>query len=157
LTGIVDPGMDLFARTFLPAAADAGLDMPAIGRHLPLFRRCLGGDAVLLVSRCTRPDRPSGDYVLALTRHRFVAVHESRVVRRVRLHLDAPLHELADVTWGLDPTGTTMELDATAIDGIRERFAIRLRRRAQRHQLDVRLAEIFGSGATPAARLASAA
>jgi hypothetical protein len=146
--------MDLFARTFLPAATDAGLDMPAIVRHLPLFRRCLGADAVLMVARCTRPDRPMGEYVLALTRHRLVAVHESRVVHRVRLHLDAPLHELSEVTWGVDPTGTTLELAATAIDGIRERFAIRLRRRDQRHQLDVRLAEVFGSAPSP---LASAA
>jgi hypothetical protein len=107
-----------------------------------------------MVARCTRPDRPMGEYVLALTRHRLVAVHESRVVHRVRLHLDAPLHELSEVTWGVDPTGTTLELAATAIDGIRERFAIRLRRRDQRHQLDVRLAEVFGSAPSP---LASAA
>jgi hypothetical protein len=96
-----------------------------------------------------------GDYVLALTRHRLVAVHESRVVHRVRLHLDAPLHELSEITWGVDAIGTTLELAATAIDGIRERFAIRLRRRAQRHQLDVRLAEVFGR--TQTSRLASAA
>lgn len=146
--------MDLFARTFLPAATDAGLDMPAIGRHLPLFRRCMGADAVLMVARCTRPDRPMGEYVLALTRNRLVAAHESRVVRRVRLHLDAPLHELSDIAWGLDPVGTTLELAATAIDGIRERFAIRLRRREQRHQLDVRLAEVFGHLSGP--RLAAA-
>ena len=62
--------MDLFARTFLPAATDAGLDMPTISRHLPVFRRCLGADTVLLVSRCTRADRPlSGEHVLVLSRH----------------------------------------------------------------------------------------
>jgi hypothetical protein len=144
--------MDPFARTFLPAAADAGLDMPAIGRHLPLFRRCLGADPVLLVTRCTRPDRPYGEYVLALTRHRLVVVHESRVVHRVRLHLDAPLDELSEVAWVPDPARATVELAATAIDGIRERFAIRLRSREALRVLDARLAELFAPR-----RLASAA
>jgi len=147
--------MDLFARTFLPAAADAGLDMPTIGRYLPVFRRYLGADAVELVTRCTRPDRPLGEYVLVLTRHRLVIIHESRVVHRVRLHLDAPLHELADVTWVPDPTRTTVELSATAIDGIRERFTIRLRRRDALAQLDRRLGAICDAPA-PARRLAAA-
>jgi hypothetical protein len=120
--------MDLFARTFLPAAADAGLDMPTIGRHLPVFRRCLAADSVLLVTRCTRVDRPmAGEHVLALSRHRLVVTHESRVVHRLRLHLDAPIHELADVSWTADPTGTSVELAATAIDGIRERFTVKVR------------------------------
>jgi hypothetical protein len=132
--------MDVLARTFVPAATAAGLDVPAIGRLLPIFRRCLGADAVLLVTRCTRPERPLGDYVLVLTRYRLVVVQESRVVHRLRLHLDAPLHELADVSWVTDPAGTTVELSATAIDGIRERFTIR----RQRAALDRVLAEVFG-------------
>src|SRR5947207_2595430 len=139
--------MDLFARSFLPAATDAGLDIPAISRHLPVFRRCLGTEPVVLVTRCTRPDRPLGEYVLVLTRHRLVVLHESRVVHRVRLHLDAPIHELADVTWVPDPARTTVELAATAIDGIRERFTIRLRRRDALAQLDHRLGEVFGDRA----------
>jgi hypothetical protein len=146
--------MDLFARTFLPAATDAGLDMPAISRHLPVFRRCLGADAVLLVTRCTRQDRPLAEYVLALTRHRLVILHESRVVHRVRLHLDAPLHELADVTWAADPTGTVLELSATAIDGIRERFTLRPSRLDALAQLDARLVMAFG-GVLPEQRLAA--
>src|SRR5437016_13980043 len=118
--------MDLFARTFLPAAADAGLDMPAISRHIPVFHRCLGGDSVLLVARCTRADRPfAGEHVLALSRHRLVVTHESRVVHRLRLHLDAPIHELADVAWAPDAGLTSVELAATAIHGIRARFTIR--------------------------------
>ena|SRR5947209_8375563 len=149
--------MDLFARTFLPAAADAGLDMPAIGRHLPVIRRCLGADAVLLVTRCTGPGRMAGDYLLAATRHRLVVVYESRVVRRVRLHLDAPLAELSDVSWSADPTGTHLELAATAIDGIRERFAIRPRRNETLRQLGIRLGKVFGPAPVPAQQLARAA
>jgi hypothetical protein len=150
--------MDLFARTFLPAAADAGLDMPTISRHIPVFRRCLGADAVQLVTRCTRPDRSlGGDYLLTLTRHRLVVTHESRVVHRLRLHLDAPIHELADVSWVPDPTRTAMELSATAIDGIRERFTIRLRHREASWQLESTFARIFGRHPAPVRSLASAA
>jgi hypothetical protein len=148
--------MELFARTFLPAAADAGLDMPAIGRHLPLFRRCLGTEsAVLLVTRCTRSDRPAGEYLLAVTRHRLVVAHESRVVHRVRLHLDAPLHELFDVSWSVDGTGAGLEFAATAIDGIRERFTIRPRRLETVWQLGARLDRIFGSAPAAVAPLAA--
>jgi hypothetical protein len=120
--------MDAFARTFLPAAADAGLDMPTITRLLPAFRRCLGTDSVLLVARCTRADRPlAGEHVLALSRHRLVVTHESRLVHKLRLHLDAPIHELSDVAWAPDGLLTSVELAATAIDGIRERFTIKVR------------------------------
>src|SRR6266536_4333716 len=137
--------MHLPARPFLPAAPAGGLDLPAIGRHLPVFRRYLGTDAVLLVTRCTRPARPFGGYVLALTRNRLVVVQESRVVHRLRLHLDAPLDELSEVSWRGDSTGTTVELSATAIDGVRERFAIR------RHPgaLDRALRLAFGDGPPP--------
>src|SRR5437016_336340 len=120
--------MDLFARTFLPAAADAGLDMPTISRHLPVFRRCLSADPVLLVARCTRADRPlAGEHLLVLTRNRLVGTHESRLVHKLRLYLDAPIHELAHVRWAPAPPLTSVQLAATAIDGIRERFTIKVR------------------------------
>ena len=139
--------MDLFARTFLPAATDAGLDMPTISRHLPVFRRCLGADTVLLVSRCTRPDRPlSGEHVLVLSRHRLVVTHESRLVHKLRLHLDAPIHELADVRWTPDALLTSVELAATAIDGIRERFTLKVRHPGLVWHLD----EVFGHIFEPA-------
>jgi hypothetical protein len=137
--------MDLFARTFLPAATDAGLDMPTISRHLPVFRRCLGVDAVLLVSRCNRADRPlAGEHVFALTRHRLVVTHESRVIRRIRLHLDAPIQELSDVSWTPQPGLTGIELAATAIDGIHERFTIRARHQGAVRQLEDAFGYVFG-------------
>jgi hypothetical protein len=142
--------VDLFARTFLPAATDAGLSMPTITRHMALVRRCVAADdAVLMVARCVRPDRPlAGEHLLVLTGRRLVVTHEGRLRRQARLHLDAPVHELSDVRWrrGNDPAADQrrddqraiggprrddpagcLELVATAIDGIRERFRIRTR------------------------------
>ena len=138
--------MDAFARTFLPAAADAGLDMPTISRHLPVFRRCLGADPVLLVTRCTRADRPlAGEYLLVLTRNRLVVTHESRLVHKLRLHLDAPIHELAHVRWAPDPLQTSVQLAATAIDGIRERFVIKVRHPELVWHLDETFGFVFQS------------
>jgi hypothetical protein len=136
--------MDLFARTFLPAATDAGLDMPTISRHLPVFRRCLGADTVLLVSRCTRTDRPlAGEHILVLSRHRLVVTHESRLVHKLRLHLDAPIHELSEVRWTPDALLTSVELAATAIDGIRERFTVKVRHPELVWHLDATFGSVF--------------
>jgi hypothetical protein len=144
--------MDLFARTFLPAATDAGLDMPTISRHLPVFRRCLGADTVLLVSRCTRADRPlAGEHVLVLSRHRLVVTHESRLMHKLRLHLDAPIHELADVRWTPDGLLTSVELAATAIDGIRERFTIKVRHPELVWHLDETFDQVFRQSLASAA------
>ena len=136
--------MDAFARTFLPAAADAGLDMPTISRHLPALGRYLGADPVLLVARCTRNDRPlAGEHLLVLTRHRLVVTHESRLVHKLRLHLDAPIHELSMVRWAPDPLLTAVQLSATAIDGIRERFTIKVRNPALVWHLDETFRHVF--------------
>ncbi len=137
--------MDLFARTFLPAAADAGLSMPTISRHIPVFRRCLGPeDMVLMVARCIRPDRVlAGEHLLVLSRNRLVVTHESRVLHRIRLHLDAPIHELSSVLWEADPKTAAVELAATAIDGIRERFSIKVRHAKAVWALDAKLGYVF--------------
>ena len=48
--------MDVFSRTFLPAAAEAGVAIPTVSRHMPIFRRCVeSDDATVLVTRCLRP------------------------------------------------------------------------------------------------------
>jgi hypothetical protein len=137
--------MDLFARTFLPAAADAGLSMPTISRNIPIFRRCLGADdAVLLVTRCVRPDRAlAGEHILVLTRHRLVVTHEGRMTHRIKLHLDAPIHELSQVVWASDPRAASVELSATAIDGIRERFWIKVRHPKAVWLLDATFGYVF--------------
>jgi hypothetical protein len=141
--------MDLFARTFLPAATDAGLPLPTVTRHLPVVRRCLGpGHAVLLAVRCVRPERPlAGEHLLVLTRHRLVVTRETRFTKRARLHLDAPLHELFRVTWTPDPRLEAVELAATAVDGIRERFWIKVRAPKAVWLLDATFGYVFHAAA----------
>jgi hypothetical protein len=141
--------MDLFARTFLPAAMDAGLAMPTVARHLPVVRRCLGpDDAVLLVARCVRPDRPlAGEHMFVLTRHRMVITRERRIRHKARLHLDAPIEELANVTWAPDPRLVAVELAATAIDGVRERFWIKVRHPKAVWLLDATFGYVFQAAA----------
>ncbi|RKN46212.1 hypothetical protein [Micromonospora endolithica] len=137
--------MDVFSRTFLPAATEAGLAVQTATRHMPVFRRCVGsGDATILVSRCSRPDRPAaGEYLLLLTHRCLVVTQQTRVLHRLRLHLNTELRELSNVTWSPDPRLQAVELAATAIDGIRERFLIRTRHPKQVWQLDALLNHAF--------------
>src|SRR3954470_4433222 len=96
--------MDVFSRTFLPAAAEAGVAIPTVSRHMPIFRRCVEpDDATVLVSRCVRPDEPmAGDFMLLLTSRRLVVTQESKVFHRLRLHLNANLRHLTNVSWSPD-------------------------------------------------------
>ncbi|MFG1949512.1 hypothetical protein [Micromonospora sp. NPDC048830] len=136
--------MDVFSRTFLPAAAETGLAVQTVSRHMPIFRRCVGsGDATIMVTRCSRPERPVGDYLLLLTHRRLVVTRQSRVLHRLRLHLNAELRDLSDVTWSPDPRLPGVELAATAIDGVRERFLIRTQHPKQVWQLDTLLHHAF--------------
>ena len=120
--------MDVFSRTFLPAAAEAGLPIATVSRHMPIFRRCVEpDDPTVLVSRCLRPDQPmAGDFLMLLTYRRLVVTQESRVLHRLRLHLNANLRHLTDVTWSPDLRQSVVEVAATAVDGVRERFRMRL-------------------------------
>ncbi|MEV4810131.1 hypothetical protein [Micromonospora avicenniae] len=144
--------MDVFSRTFLPAAAEAGLAVQTVGRHMPVFRRCVGsGDATILVTRCSRPERPAGgEYLLLLTHRRLVVTQQTRVLHRLRLHLNTELRELSNVTWSPDPRTHSVELAATAIDGIRERFLIRNNDPKQMWQLDTLLNHAFRTRLRPA-------
>lgn len=120
--------MDVFSRTFLPAAADAGVALPTVNRHLPIFRRCVEpDDATVLVTRCVHPDRPlAGEFLLLLTQRRLVVTRETLLLRRLRLHLNANLRHLSDVSWNPDLRGSAVEVGATAVDGVRERFRVRV-------------------------------
>jgi hypothetical protein len=151
--------MDVFSRTFLPAAAEAGVAVPTVGRHLSVFRRCVSpDDATALVARCLRPDRPlQGEYMLLLTYRRLVVTHETRVLHRMRLHLNAELGHLSNVTWSPDPRISAVELAATAIDGVRERFWIKVGHPKQVWHLDALLSHVFRPKAQRAAALAVAA
>ncbi|MFI5495564.1 hypothetical protein [Actinoplanes sp. NPDC051859] len=120
--------MDVFSRTFLPAAAEAEIAIATVSRHMPIFRRCVEpDDTAVLVTRCANPDRPlAGDFLLLLTYRRLVITQETRVLHRLRLHLNANLRHLSDVTWSPDLRRSAVEVAATAVDGVRERFRARV-------------------------------
>jgi hypothetical protein len=119
--------MDVFSRTFLPAAAEAGIAIPTVSRHMPIFRRCVeADDETTLVSRAVSVDRPlGGEFLVLLTGRRLVVTHETRLLRRLHLHLNADQRHLSNVTWNADLRRGAVEFAATAVDGIRERFWLR--------------------------------
>jgi len=137
--------MDVFSRTFLPAAAEAGVPIATVSRHMPILRRCVEpDDSAVLVTRCANPDRPmAGDFMLLLTYRRLVVTQETRVLHRLRLHLNANLRHLSDVTWNPDLRQSAVEVAATAVDGVRERFRMRLAEPEQVCHFDDLLKHVF--------------
>jgi hypothetical protein len=152
--------MDVFSRTFLPAASEAGVTLPTVSRHMPILRRCVDpDDATALVSRCVSPDRPiAGEFLLVLTYRRLVITSETRLLRRLRLHLNANLRHLSNVTWNVDLRASAVEVAATAVDGVRERFRIRSTESKMLWQVDSQLKHVFrGHASGPPAVTARAA
>jgi len=143
--------MDVFSRTFLPAAAEAGTALATVSRHMPVLRRCVEPDeATVLVTRCISPARPlAGDFLLLLTYRRLVITQETRVLHRLRLHLNANLRHLSDVTWSPDVRAATVDIAATAVDGVRERFRMRLAEPDQVWHVDALLTHVFRERRTP--------
>ena len=141
----VKPGMDVFCRTFLPAAAEAGVAIPTVSRHMPVLRRCVEpDDATVLVTRCTRPDKPMmGEFLLLLTYRRLVVTRETRLLHRLRLHLNADLRHLSNVAWNPDLRHNAVEVAATAVDGVRERFLMRVADPQQVWHVDALLRHVF--------------
>jgi hypothetical protein len=151
--------MDVFSRTFLPAAAEAGVAIATVSRHMPILRRCVEpDDATVFVTRCISPDRPlAGDFLLLLTYRRLVITQETRVLHRLRLHLNADLRHLSDVTWRPDPRMSVLDIAATAVDGVRERFRMRLSEPEQVRHFDRMLKYVFRERRTSAVIRAIAA
>jgi hypothetical protein len=137
--------MDVFSRTFLPAAAEAGVAIPTVSRHMPIFRRCVEpDDATVLVRRCIRPDAPmAGDFLMLLTHRRLVVTRETRLLHRLGLHLNTNLRHLSNVTWSSDLRDSAVEISATAVDGVRERFRTRLGHPEQVWHFDALLKQAF--------------
>jgi hypothetical protein len=141
--------MDVFSRTFLPAAAEAGIATPTVNRHLPIFKRCVeADDATVLVTRCLRSTAHRGDCVLLLTYRRLVVTEETFVLRRLRLHLNTDLRHLTNVTWNAGPRQSALEFAATAVDGVRERFWMRVSDPGRIAPLDELLHYVFRSKVT---------
>lgn len=144
--------LDTFSCTFLPATALAKLSPATIHRHVQVLRGCAGDrDIVAVVARCT--SRAARRSVLMLTRNRLVITTESPLLRRVSLHLNADLHQLADVTWTPEPGRTGVQLGVTAIDGVRENMWVRLPDKAEMWRLDEALKQAFR---TPWGQIAAA-
>lgn len=139
--------MDVFARTFPPVAEGrARVARPTVRRHLPALHRCVGSDdSPVLLTRCTKPDG-AAEHLLLLTRRRLVVTRRTGVLRRVRMHLNADLRHLGDVSWHTDDRLGAVELAATAVDGVRERFLIKAARPGQVWQLDALLERVFRAG-----------
>jgi len=142
--------MNVFSRTFLPAAAESGLTDATINRHLPILRQCVSGDdAVTLLARCSRPGNHRRlDFLLLLTYRRLVITSQSWPLGRLRLHLNSDLRHLHNITWTPDPDTSIVELTATAVDGVRERFQIRTPHPKQVWQLDTVFGQVFRPRAT---------
>lgn len=144
--------LDTFSCTFLPATALAKLSPATVRRHVQVLRGCAGDrDAVAVVARCTT--RAARNSVLMLTRNRLVITTESPLLRRVSLHLNAELHQLADVTWTPEPGRTGIQLGVTAIDGVRENMWVRLADKSEMWRLDEALKQAFR---TPWGQIAAA-
>ncbi|WP_328463781.1 hypothetical protein OHA21_38915 [Actinoplanes sp. NBC_00393] len=120
--------MDVFSSTFHTAAEAGSVPFPTANRPLSIFQSCVDqDDPAVLVARCARPGAPfSGNYHLLLTERRLVVIRETRPLHRFRLHLNANLRHLCNVTWRLDLAKPGIEVSATAMDGVRERFRMRL-------------------------------
>ena len=65
------------------------------------------------------------------------------MLHRLRLHLNSEIGHLGNVTWNPDPRLSAVELAATAVDGVRERFWIRVGHAKQVWHLDALLSHVF--------------
>ena len=81
-----------------------------------------------IARRLVHAQRPAigiTNLLFAITRNELP--EEKQILRhRLRLHLNANLRHLSNVTWRLDLSKPGIELGFTAMDGVRERFRMRL-------------------------------
>ncbi|MBT8224941.1 MAG: hypothetical protein HKP61_11515 [Dactylosporangium sp.] len=137
-------------RAFLSKALDVCVPFNTLYRHLPILRPCLGPrDSALLLAPCARSGRPGRRTglrnLLLLTRFRLVITSESRLLRRLRLHLNADLNQLAEVAWTPEPEQGAVQLAATAIDGVREHLWIKVGAIDRVWRLDSLLRDAFAA------------
>jgi hypothetical protein len=143
--------VDVFFRTFLPATSEAELPILLVSRHMPVLRHCVTPEeTAMLVARGQRPGQPmAGTFLLLLTNRNLVISRESRLVRRVQLHLATPLRDLSQVVWTRHER-SGIELAATAADGVLERLWLPIRDARRIRQVDAMLSHAFGGCLTAA-------
>jgi hypothetical protein len=137
--------MDVFTRTFSLAAAEAGVAEAGVSRHMSVFRSCIEpDDSAVLVTRCVRSDVPAaGEFLLLLTYRRLVVTKQSRILHRMRVHLNTNLRHLSSVTWSPDLHDPGVEIAATAVDGVRERFKMHFSHPDRMWHFDALLKHVF--------------
>jgi hypothetical protein len=132
-------------------AVDSGVSSSTLSRHLPVLDRCVGPrDRALVLASCARDGRRSGGglgNLILLTRYRLVVTSESRLLRRLRLHLNVGLCQLTEVAWTPEPAERGVALSATAVDGVREHLWIRVGAQDLVWRLDALLREAFTAAA----------
>lgn len=134
----------------LLSSVASGVSRPVLHRHLPILRRCVGSrERPLIVASCARSDQADqpGRFrnLLLLTKHRLVVTSELGLFRRLRLHLNVGLNQLLDVTWCPEPERCGLRLRATAVDGAREWFWIKLGTNERVEWLDEVLRDAFAA------------
>ncbi len=99
--------MDVFSRTFT-------------GNHMTVLSRCVEPtDEPVLVGRWAHG-------FLLLTRRRLVVTRYSKLLHRMRLHLNANVRHLSNVNLTVEDGGRMLVINLTAVDGVRERFGLRM-------------------------------
>ena len=86
-----------------------------------------------------------------ITNRSFVVTRESRLLRRVHLHLASDLRYLSDVMWTAYPRLFALEFSATVVDGERERFWIRAHHPRRLSRLESLLGNVFHTQVVAAA------
>lgn len=150
--------LDLFSRTFLPLAAEAGIPITTMSRHLTLFRRYADPqEPTMLVARCSPAmwSASGRNHLILITRRHLVVTRESRVLHRPRLHLAAALVDLQGVTWCTDFDSRVVEL-AISTASRRERFRLRSSQLRQMWRLESALGRVFRAQPVPS-QIATAA
>ncbi|MBN1174521.1 MAG: hypothetical protein JXA67_20300 [Micromonosporaceae bacterium] len=80
---------------------------------------------------------------MLFTKCRLIVTSESRLLRQRKLHLNVEINQLAEVAWTPDPEHGGIQLNATAMDGVREHLWIRLSTVDRVWKLDRLLCESF--------------
>jgi hypothetical protein len=88
--------------------------------HLAVLRRGVDPDDPTVLAA-----RHRGGFLL-LTRHRLVVTRRPRLLSRLRLHLNANLRHLSNLSWSADARQQALTVNLTAVDGVREKFVLQL-------------------------------
>ena len=96
------------------------------------FARTLTAAHLAVLRRGVDPDDPTvlaarhRGGLLLLTRHRLVVTRRTRILNRLRLHLNANLRHLSNLSWSADARQQALTVNLTAVDGVRENFVLQL-------------------------------